>query len=72
VIDQEDATRRSTSVAFSRDRLPDLQQYIDGDRGDYVSKGVRVVPVDLLLWLETEIRYQRAMAKRFRELDEAS
>jgi hypothetical protein len=56
----------------SRDRLPDLRQYIDGSRGDYICKGIRAVPVELLLWLDTEVRHQRGLAKRYRELDEAS
>lgn len=75
MIEHTDAQDETCGVVVpipTRDRLPDLRQYIDGDRGDYVSKGVRVVPVDLLRWLETEVRYQRSMSKRYREMDEAS
>lgn len=52
-----------------RDRLPDLQEAIDGV---YVSKNTRAVGTDLLRWACLEIRYQRGLNKRHREMDEAS
>ena len=53
----------------TRDRLPDLQEAIDGV---YVSKNTRAVGTDLLDWAVREIRFQRSLAKRYRELASAS
>jgi hypothetical protein len=52
----------------SRDRLPDLQRFVD----DEYSNDRRNVDVDLLEWAVREIRYLRLLAKRHREMDEAS
>jgi hypothetical protein len=52
----------------SRDRLPDLQRFVD----DEYSNDRRNVDVDLLEWAVREIRFLRLLAKRHREMDEAS
>jgi hypothetical protein len=52
----------------SRDRLPDVLQFLEGE---WASER-RNVGVDLLEWCAVEIRYQRSLNKRYRELDEAS
>lgn len=52
-----------------RDRLPDLQRFVDGD---YADPDVRYLSTSLLGWAITEIRYLRLLNKRHREMDEAS
>lgn len=70
MIDHMDAQDEGGVVVTitSRDRLPDLQRFVDDE---YINDR-RNVGVDLLEWAVREIRYLRLLAKRHRELDEAS
>jgi hypothetical protein len=70
VIDATDAQDEGGVVVSitCRDRLPDLQRFVDDD---YINDR-RNAGVDLLEWAVREIRFLRLLAKRHREMDEAS
>lgn len=71
MIDATDAQDEGGVVVSitCRDRLPDLQRILDGE---YSRPDVRPMSTELLRWAVTEIRYLRLLAKRHREMDEAS
>jgi hypothetical protein len=72
VIDHTDAQDDHGGVVVtitSRDRLPDLQRILDGQ---YADPDARHLSTGLLDWAVREIRYLRLLAKRHREMDEAS
>jgi hypothetical protein len=72
MIDATDAQDERSGVVVtitSRDRLPDLQRTLDDT---YADPDARYLSTGLLEWAVRDIRFLRILAKRHREMDEAS